>query len=74
MPYKSHDEESYLLGQIAKLQREYQSMVQPYVDRLVYLESLKPPDRSFTLLTKSQFNAACVDSWKRFSTPVTPEQ
>lgn len=43
MPYKSNEEETYLREQLVRLQREYQSAAQPYVDRLVFLESMKPP-------------------------------
>ena len=53
MPHENDYEETYLREQLVRLQREYQAAAQPYVDRLVYLESMKAP--SFTLLSVEDF-------------------
>lgn len=53
MPYETDYEETWLREQLVRLQREYQKEAQPYVDRLVFLESMKAP--SFTLLSVEDF-------------------
>lgn len=41
MPHENDYEETYLREQIARLQREYHAAIKPYVDQLVYIESLR---------------------------------
>ena len=41
------DEEEFLRDRIAQLHREYQEAIQPYLDQLVRLESMKPPARLY---------------------------
>lgn len=35
-------EERFLLDRIARLQREYEAMAKPYVDRLVAINAMRP--------------------------------
>ena len=41
-------EQEYLLQQIDLIRLEYEKVVKPYVDRLIYLKSLEIPSRFVT--------------------------
>jgi len=41
------DEETYLREMLAMLQEDYRKTAKPYIDRLIYIDSCKPPRPMF---------------------------
>ena len=46
-------EEQQLLEMIAMIQKDYQKQIEPYIKRLVLIESLKPPPPIFITLEQA---------------------